>query len=87
MTVKPRLYLALGISGAPEHWEGMQGSQCIVAVNTDPKAPIFDGAHYGIVGDALGGTHGFVDHCAIGQDDRIAATAADAGRAEADRVE
>ena len=53
MTVKPRLYLALGISGAPEHWEGMQGSQCIVAVNTDPKAPIFDGAHYGIVGDAL----------------------------------
>jgi electron transfer flavoprotein alpha subunit len=53
MTVKPRLYLALGISGAPEHWEGMQGSQCIVAVNTDPKAPIFDGAHYGVVGDAL----------------------------------
>ena len=53
MTVKPRLYLALGISGAPEHWEGMQGSQCIIAVNTDPKAPIFDGAHYGIVGDAL----------------------------------
>ena len=53
MTVKPRLYLALGISGAPEHWEGMQGSQCIIAVNTDPKAPIFDGAHFGVVGDAL----------------------------------
>lgn len=53
MSVKPRLYLALGISGAPEHWEGMQGSQTIVAVNTDPKAPIFDGAHYGICGDAL----------------------------------
>jgi electron transfer flavoprotein alpha subunit len=53
MTVKPRLYLALGISGAPEHWEGMQASQCIIAVNTDPKAPIFDGAHFGIVGDAL----------------------------------
>ena len=53
MTVKPRLYLALGISGAPEHWEGMQSSQCIVAVNTDPKAPIFDGAHFGVVGDAL----------------------------------
>jgi electron transfer flavoprotein alpha subunit len=53
MNVKPRLYLALGISGAPEHWEGMQGSQTIVAVNTDAKAPIFDGAHYGIVGDAL----------------------------------
>lgn len=53
MTVKPRLYLALGISGAPEHWEGMQGSQLIIAVNTDPKAPIFDGAHYGVCGDAL----------------------------------
>ncbi len=53
MNVKPRVYLAFGISGAPEHWEGMQNSQCIVAVNTDPKAPIFDGAHYGVVGDAL----------------------------------
>ena len=53
MTVKPRVYLALGISGAPEHWEGMQNSQCIIAVNTDPKAPIFDGAHYGVVGDVL----------------------------------
>lgn len=53
MTVKPRVYLAFGISGAPEHWEGMQNAQYIVAVNTDPKAPIFDGAHYGVVGDAL----------------------------------
>jgi electron transfer flavoprotein alpha subunit len=53
MSVKPRVYLALGISGAPEHWEGMQNSQCIIAVNTDPKAPIFDGAHFGVVGDVL----------------------------------
>ncbi len=53
MSVKPRLYLALGISGAPEHWEGMQNAQLIIAVNTDAKAPIFDGAHYGVVGDAL----------------------------------
>ncbi|MBM3878854.1 MAG: electron transfer flavoprotein subunit alpha/FixB family protein [Verrucomicrobia bacterium] len=53
MTVKPRVYFALGISGAPEHWEGMQNSQCIIAVNTDAKAPIFDGAHYGVVGDVL----------------------------------
>ncbi len=53
MSVKPRVYLAFGISGAPEHWEGMQNSQCIIAVNTDAKAPIFDGAHYGVVGDAL----------------------------------
>jgi electron transfer flavoprotein alpha subunit len=53
MSVKPRLYLALGISGAPEHWEGMQNSQMIIAINTDPKAPIFDGAHYGVCADAL----------------------------------
>lgn len=53
MNVKPRVYFAFGISGAPEHWEGMQNSQCIIAVNTDPKAPIFDGAHYGVVGDVL----------------------------------
>lgn len=53
MTVKPRVYFAFGISGAPEHWEGMQNSQCIIAVNTDPKAPIFDGAHYGAVADVL----------------------------------
>ena len=53
MSVRPRVYLALGISGAPEHWEGMQNSRCIIAVNTDPKAPIFDGSHYGAVCDVL----------------------------------
>lgn len=53
MTVRPRVYLALGISGAPEHWEGIQHSECIIAVNTDARAPIFDGAHYGVVGDVL----------------------------------
>jgi len=53
MTVKPKLYLAFGISGAPEHWEGMKNSELIVAVNTDPNAPIFGGAHYGAVTDAL----------------------------------
>ena len=53
MTVKPRLYLAFGISGAPEHWDGMQNSECIISVNTDPKAPIFDGSHYGVVSDAV----------------------------------
>ena len=53
MTVKPKLYLAFGISGAPEHWEGMKNSELVVAVNTDPKAPIFAGAHYGAVVDAL----------------------------------
>ncbi len=53
MTVKPRLYLALGISGAPEHIEGMKSSETIVAVNTDPKAPVFEYAHYGVVADIL----------------------------------
>ncbi len=52
-TVKPKLYLAAGISGAPEHVEGMKGAELIVAVNTDPGAPIFGVAHYGVVADAL----------------------------------
>ena len=53
MTVKPRLYLALGVSGAPEHTEGMKSSGLIVAVNKDPEAPIFDVAHYGATVDLL----------------------------------
>ncbi|MGD2163718.1 MAG: electron transfer flavoprotein subunit alpha/FixB family protein [Anaerolineales bacterium] len=51
--VKPNLYLALGISGAPEHVEGMSESDLIVAVNTDPGAPIFDVADYGVEMDLL----------------------------------
>lgn len=46
-TVKPKLYIALGVSGAPEHLEGMSGAELIVAVNTDEKAPIFGSAHFG----------------------------------------
>lgn len=53
MTVKPKCFLALGISGAPEHVEGMKDSGLIIAVNTDPAAPIFEVAHYGVVADLL----------------------------------
>jgi electron transfer flavoprotein alpha subunit len=49
--VTPKLYLSLGVSGAPEHVEGMLGAELIVAVNTDPAAAIFHVAHYGVVAD------------------------------------
>jgi len=51
LKVKPKLYLMLGISGAPEHLEGMSSAELIIAINTDAKAPIFNVAHYGSTAD------------------------------------
>ena len=50
-TVKPKVYLAIGISGAPEHVEAITGSDVIIAINTDPAAPIFNIAKYGTTAD------------------------------------
>lgn len=52
-TVKPKIYIALGISGAFQHQVGMKQAETIIAVNTDPAAPIFNIAHYGIIGDIM----------------------------------
>jgi electron transfer flavoprotein alpha subunit len=65
-TVRPKLYIAAGISGAIQHRVGMEASDVIVAINTDPNAPIFEFAHHGIVGNAMqvlpALTHAFRTH-------------------------
>lgn len=52
-TIRPKLYIAAGISGAIQHRVGVEGADLIVAINTDPNAPIFEFAHMGIVADAV----------------------------------
>lgn len=61
VTVRPKLYVACGISGAIQHRAGMHDSNKIIAINTDPEAPIFDVCHYGIVGDAMNVIPNFIE--------------------------
>jgi electron transfer flavoprotein alpha subunit len=70
-TVRPKLYIAAGISGAVQHRVGMEGADVIIAINNDPAAPIFEFATYGIVGNAMqilpALTDAFRQHLAVAQ--------------------
>ena len=60
---RPRLYIAVAVSGAMQHMAGCQGAKTLVAINTDPKAPIFKYAHFGVVGDWAKVLPAFVAKC------------------------
>jgi electron transfer flavoprotein alpha subunit len=64
--VSPRLYVAIGISGATQHMAGCASSQCIVAINKDPDAPIFQRAHFGVVADYKQVLPKIIDLCKSG---------------------
>lgn len=68
-TIRPKLYIAAGISGAVQHRVGVEGADLIVAINTDPNAPIFDFAHVGVLADAIkllpGLTEAFRRHLSV----------------------
>ena len=68
-TVAPKLYIACGISGAIQHVSGMRASQCIVAINKDPQAAIFQFADYGIVEDLNTFIPLFLETCRSGSED------------------